>query len=127
MRVILIKGSKKGDLAVTIDLDMILLNGRRKNMRKLLDLVAGNDEAVGWVKCEIGELEKSIDALEVMKKRLGSTRENKKTTPELIEITKARLQKASPHKRITQSDIAADLDVTRETVSRIVKNNKELK
>ena len=126
---------------ITRDSDMELLGKREANMLRALGLLLHLENATmidEHLKCEISEvvgcitselyiIGKSVDVLIAKKKRLGSTREESKITIELINKTRARLQKARPHARITQSDIAADLDVSRETVNRVEKNNKKIK
>lgn len=126
---------------ITRDTDMELLDKREDNMLRALGLLlhlknatmidehlkGEISEVVGCITGELYIIGKSIDVLTAKKKRLGSTREKTKITIELINKTRARLQKARPHNRITQSDIAADLDVTRKTVSRVEKNNKKIK
>ena len=124
---------------ITRDSDMELLDKREANMLRALRLLLHLEnatmidehlkgeifEVVGCITSELYIIGKSVDVLIAKKNRLGSTREESKITIEQLNKTRARLQKARPHARITQSDIAADLDVSRETVSRVEKNNKK--
>jgi DNA-binding XRE family transcriptional regulator len=134
-----LKGKIRAGFSRTRDIDQELLERREQNMLRVLGLLIHLEaatsvtehirseisEVLGCVNLELILINRDLDLRAAMKKRLGSTREETKITLALVSQTRAALEKAYPHRPITQSDIAAELDCRRETISRIEKSNKK--